>query len=169
MAPEVSRVEFGVFVSNGGAHSGLLEAIGLIRVRWNGSKPFFDLAAQLTAYLYDSTGPAMPRVLEAGDGFPLRLQIAATDVRMDADEFARRLGEFQSLEFEVEWTFRRATPAGWSLVPRPWRRPRTTVSRAARFELDAQHFVVETLDFWGREGGPHERLAEIGRSLRGLP
>jgi hypothetical protein len=151
-----------VFMSNGGAHTALLEYLKVTGFRSSGNPPLWVDAtlAEVHTPEGNSTVPAgIPHVLEPADGITLflicRLQQAPID---EVEEYARRLGAIGRFDIDVEWSFRRSPSAFWGVMPARFRPPRVSVIRRATLVIDGATFVSETIAFWRLEAGHHHVL-----------
>jgi hypothetical protein len=159
-----------VFLSNGGAHTALLDSISVTGFAYNGDREPLWVDAEL-AQVHEPQGNTtvhigLPLVLEPADGATLFLHSRGVGAPIGTSvEYARRLGGLKSVDITVAWTFRRAPGALWSVVPRGFRPSRRSVRRTETVRLDAAEFVQGALDHWReREDARHDELLAAASS-----
>jgi hypothetical protein len=154
-----------VFISNTGAHGGLLEDAHIDDLERHGrGKPLWTSLGK-THPLERLTGAwiRMPLVLEAGDVEAVLLRVQPEGMGLAPEEEAKRIGGMDRIAVTIHWAFFRTgglLPARWRVIPDRFRRRRERILRSTRVEVDASQSRADTISLWRTQ--PHGvHLADI--------
>jgi hypothetical protein len=152
-----TRLQLIVFISNEGAHGGLLKELHVTDFTYLGADPplwISVLRADLYTGGFEVALLKMPLELEAGDAKTVfvkaELQPAGGYSEGDATQLAEQLRGLTAIRVSVQWTFvRTAGLLSWRFLPGRIRRPRRkTIRRSIPVEIDGSRYRSQLLDHW---------------------